>query len=204
MEHDRDPDADGKPTFQREPHYALFSAGYYDFYLVNCHLYTKLSGTSSEGRGQEYDAMVGWLKDLTTEEEKDAIIIGDFNRFLNGKSVWKRLMVTNHANWFRFPLLEGIKNDKPAFEPANHEAPEDKYSTTTSKKKSIYDQILLAKGSNYEFVNNPQFGVDVGLPAFDREEQFGWATKSWHDAIKMLSDHRPIWIRLRIDQVDDD
>jgi hypothetical protein len=40
--------------------------------------------------------------------------------------------------------------------------------------------------------------------AFDREAQFEWVTDQWYDAIKVLSDHRPAWIRLRIDQDDDD
>ena len=79
MEHDRDPDSDEVPTFQREPHYALFSADNYDFYLVNCHLYMKIHGNSSEGRGDEFDSIVKWLKDLATEDEKNAIVIGDFN-----------------------------------------------------------------------------------------------------------------------------
>lgn len=204
MEHEEDPDNDEVPTFQRVPHYALFSAGNYDFYLVNCHLYTKLQSGSSKGRGDEFDAIVEWLKDLAGETEKDAVVVGDFNRFLNGKSAWQQLMIQGHSQWFRFPLLKGIENEVSGFDPKTDEAPEDKYSTTTSKKKSIYDQILISKGSYYEFTNSPQFGVDVGIVAFDRDEQFKWATEKWHDAIKMLSDHRPIWIRLRTDKQDDD
>lgn len=204
MEHDRDPDGDGVPTFQRVPHYALFSAGNYDFYLVDCHLYTKLKGISSEGRGDEFDSIVKWLKDLVGEDEKDAIVIGDFNRFLNGKSAWKQLMIQGHSEWFRFPLLEGVKGEVQGFDPEKHEAPEDKYSTTTSKKKSIYDQIIVSKGSYHEFTASPQYGVDVGIITFDRDERFKWVAQTWHDATRMLSDHRPIWIRLRIDQDDDD
>ena len=203
MEHDVDPDGDALPTFQRVPHYALFKAGNYDFYVVNCHLYTQIDGGSSEGREEEFDAMVKWLKALCTKNEKDAIVIGDFNRFLNG-NVWTQLMIQNHSTWFRFPLLEAIKNEVQAFNPDEDEAPEDKYSTTTAKKKSIYDQIIISEGSYYEFTGSPEFGVDVGIIAFDQDDQFKWCTKSWWDATKMLSDHRPIWIRLRMDQEDDD
>ena len=110
IEHDEDEDGDGKPAFQRVPHYALFQAGNYDFYVMNCHLYTKLTGVSTEGRGIEFDEMVDWLKLLATEQEKDAIVLGDMNRFLNGKSKWKNLMIASHETWFRFPLLEAIKN----------------------------------------------------------------------------------------------
>ena len=91
MDHQEDPDQDGKPTFQRVPTIALFSAGNYDFYVVNCHLYTKKTGPTSEGRGAEFDALVTWLKGLDSDDEKDAIVLGDFNRFLNGK-VWGNMM----------------------------------------------------------------------------------------------------------------
>jgi endonuclease/exonuclease/phosphatase family metal-dependent hydrolase len=80
-EHDSDPDGDGIPVFQRVSHVALFQAGNYDFYAVNCHLNTKLEEVSSEGHAAEYDALVVWLQDLANEQEKDAIVLGDFNRF---------------------------------------------------------------------------------------------------------------------------
>ena len=64
LDHDSDPDGDELPTFQRVPSVGLFSAGDYDFYVVNCHLYTRIQGTSSEGRGEEYDALVLWLQAL--------------------------------------------------------------------------------------------------------------------------------------------
>lgn len=202
--HDEDPDADGKPTFQRVPSVAQFSAGNFDFQVVNCHLYTKLSGTSSEGRGDEYDALVKWIQALASQAEKDAIIVGDFNRFLGGKSKWKNLMVANHATHFRFPLLEAIKAAEPTFDPEEDDAPSDEYSTTTAKKKSIYDQILIAAGSYQEFAASPVLNTDVGIVRFDDDPQYEWFIDNWHNATRMLSDHRPVWIRLRIDQPDDD
>lgn len=204
LEHEPDGDGDGLPTFQRVPHYALFRAGNYDFYLVNCHLYTKVQGDTSQGRGAEFAALAAWLKDLAAETEKDAVVVGDFNRFLNGKSAWKQLMIPGHEKWFRFALLEGIANDVEGFDPSKDEVPSDVYSTTTAQKNSIYDQIIVSQGSYAEFSRKPCFGVDVGIVAFDREAQFEWVTDQWYDAIKVLSDHRPAWIRLRIDQDDDD
>ncbi len=157
LEHDEDPDGNGKRIFQRVPSVALFNAGDYDFYIVNCHLYTKLSGGESEGRGAEYDALVTWLEELAEddeEDEKDAIVLGDFNRFLKNKKSWKHLMIDEHDEFFRFPLLEAIKSKVPAFDPKESEAPEDKYSTTTSKSLRIYDQILISKGSYNEFTQS--------------------------------------------------
>lgn len=199
LEHDSDPNNDGVRTFQRVPSIALFKAYNFDFYVVNCHLYTKLSGTSSEGRGAEYDALVAWLKDLSNSQEKDAIVLGDFNRFLNGKGDWDRLMISNYSDFFRFPLLEAIKNAVSSFDPSKHEAPQDIYSTTTAKKKSIYDQILISKGSYQKFVANPQLDTDIGIIAFDNYSAYEWFIASWSNATTMLSDHRPVWIRLKID-----
>jgi endonuclease/exonuclease/phosphatase family metal-dependent hydrolase len=204
LAHDPDPDGDGKPTFQRVPSVALFKAGNYDFYVVNCHLYTKLTGITSEGRGDEYDALVAWMKSLATETERDAIVLGDFNRFLNGKSAWPRLMIPSHAAHFRFPLLEAIKAAEPSFDPAADEAPSDNLSTTTASKKSIYDQILVSAGSYREFTASPIFDEDVGIVAFDNDPHYEWFIGNWYNATKMLTDHRPVWIRLRIDQPDDD
>jgi len=172
LEHDEDPDDDGKRTFQRVPTVAQFKAGNYDFYLVNCHLYTKVNGSSSEGRGFELEEISSWLSKLTDSDEKDALVIGDFNRFLNGKSPWEKIYFSGHEAYYRFPLLEAIKVSIPDFNPAIEEAPEDKYSTTTAKKLSIYDQIIISKGSYHEFVDTPEFGVDVGILAFDEDPSY--------------------------------
>lgn len=205
LEHDEDPDGNGKRTFQRVPSVALFNAGDYDFYIVNCHLYTKLSGSESEGRAAEYDALVTWLEELAEEVEKDAIVLGDFNRFLKNKKSWKHLMIDGHDEFFRFPLLEGIKSEVSAFDPKKSHAPEDKYSTTTSSKSPmIYDQILISEGSYNEFTQSLQFGVDVGIIVFDNDKQYEWFIDNWHNAIALLTDHRPVWIRMQIDKGDDD
>lgn len=113
-------------------------------------------------------------------------------------------MISNHQDFYRFPLLEAIQKDISTFDPKKHEAPEDKYSTTASKKRSIYDQILISKGSYFEFTASPEFGIDVGIVAFDDSQQFEWFIDTWTNATRMLSDHRPVWIRMRIDQQDDD
>ncbi|MDX9971995.1 MAG: endonuclease/exonuclease/phosphatase family protein [FCB group bacterium] len=199
-----DADGDGKPTFQRTPAIGLFRAGDYDFYAVSCHLYTQLEGKTSEGRGEELATLAGWLNAATGFPERDAVVLGDFNRFLNGKSDWPRILTPGHERYYRFALMEGIANAVPGFDAARDEAPSDTYSTTTSRKLSIYDQILLSAGSYREFVGTPVFGKDVGIVRFDTEKQYEWFVDDWHMATAILSDHRPVWVRLRIDLGDDD
>ncbi|UCG59401.1 MAG: hypothetical protein JSU70_07785 [Phycisphaerales bacterium] len=49
-----------------------------------------------------------------------------------------------------------------------------------------------------------QLGQGLGIVAFDHSDRFKCATQSWHDVTRLLSDHLPVWIRLRTDQTDDE
>ena len=199
LEHDEDPDNDGKRVFQRVPSLALFKVGDVDFYVVNCHFYTKLKGPHSEGREEEFRILVDWLQRLEQESEKDAIVLGDFNRFLNGKEPWKQFVFTNYQQYYRFPILDAIRNVNPGFDIRKDEAPEDRFSTTTSKSKRIYDHIIVSSGL-YDYIEStPTFGEDVGIIDFDIDPQFKWFIDKWSNATKMLSDHRPIWIKLSLE-----
>jgi len=102
LSHDADPDGDGLRTFQRVPSIAPFRAGTYDFLVVNCHLYTKVEGVSSEGRRAELEVLAIWLRSLPSETEKDAVVLGDFNRFLNDSSrtTWTAFMPFDHEQHY--------------------------------------------------------------------------------------------------------
>ena len=50
-----------------------------------------------------------------------------------------------------------------------------------------------------EYTDSPKLGEDVGIVAFDMDEDYAWAVQNWSEATDRLSDHRPIWIRLSID-----
>ena len=198
LDHEIDPDHDGKPTFQRVPSLALFSVDDFDFHIVNCHFYTKIIGASSEGREDEFKAVVKWLLEAEQQQEIGAVIVGDFNRFLNGKKPWKQFMITNYQLYYRFPILEAIQQEVPDFDPGKDEAPSDKFSTTTAKLLSIYDQIIVSK-KLFDNVNAPpKFGTDIGIIDFDNDKRFEWFIYKWHNAIKMLSDHRPVWMKLLV------
>ena len=63
----------------------LFRAGNYDFYLVNCTSTRRCRAILRKDVGGF--GLAAWLKDLAAETEKDAVVVGDFNRFLNGERV---------------------------------------------------------------------------------------------------------------------
>jgi endonuclease/exonuclease/phosphatase family metal-dependent hydrolase len=204
MPHAVDPDNGGLPTFQRVPSMATFRAGNLDFILVDCHLYTRVDGKTSEGRTAECAAISDWLVSLPAAAEKDAVVVGDFNRFLNGKAPWARLMAPGYEAFYRFPLLEAIHAQAPRFDPRTDEAPDDRFSTTTSKKQSIYDQVIVSAGAFADLAAEPVFGEDTGLVAFDNDPHYEWFIGDWNRASVWMSDHRPVWVRLRTDLPDDD
>ncbi|KAA0139164.1 hypothetical protein FYZ48_11020 [Gimesia chilikensis] len=208
LPHDPDHDNDGKRTFQRVPQMAKFKAGNFDFIVVNCHLYTKPHGNSSEGRIVENAQISDWLKKVASNPtEKDVILVGDLNRHLgaDGDKAWKALMINNHQQFYRFPLLEAIKRDNQSFNPLYHRlAPSDKYSTTASQSRNIYDQVIISKGAYDEFKANPKFGEDVGIIDFDNDKRFEWFAHDYRLTSEYLSDHRPVWIDLKYTGDDDD
>ena len=199
LPHDDDPDHDGTPTFQRVPTLGLFSAFGNEFYVVNGHFYTKPIGNTSEGRIEEFRALVNWLKVMNSQNDPKIIVLGDFNRFLGNKTPWKEFFFNNYMQYYRFPLLEAIMNDVQGFNYETEEAPSDQYSTTTSTKLSIYDQIIINRHL-YENAKIPvKFGQDVGIVAFDNNNEFEWFIDKWSNATQILSDHRPVWIKLKFD-----
>lgn len=189
LPHEEDPDGDDLPTFIRVPVVARFTVEDHEFEVVNCHLYTQVNGTSAEGRGTELAAIADYLK---TYSDENIIVLGDFNRFLNGKGEWEKIYTGDHATHYEFPLLQAMPE---GFDPKKDDAPEDRYSTTTSKSTRIYDQIIISKALSDE-MGQVSFGENVGIVAFDRKPEYEWFGDDWHTVIKIISDHRPVWIEL--------
>lgn len=192
MPHDEDSDDDGIPTFVRPPVVATFTVGNTDLSIVNCHLYTKTYKKSGDGRGAELTEIADYLVDHASE---NVIALGDFNRFLNGKGVWKNIATPNHDSHYRFVLLESI----PGLDLFKDEAPSDEYSTTTAKKLSVYDQIIISQALFDEFGQTAVFGTNVGLYAFDATPECEWFGNDWYTVQDIISDHRPVWIELTVD-----
>ena len=105
----------------------------------------------------------------------------------------------------RLPLMDAIRFEDKSFDRGDHEPPADKFSTTTGRKLTLRDQVIISRGMSSEFkATEPKFGEDVGIVDFDNDDHYKWAVGSWSDAASVLSDHRPIWIRLALNGEDDD
>lgn len=202
---ERERGGDDGPNYRRPPSLALFSAGKTDFYVVSCHLTESLAEGRMKGQAEEYTALAEWLRKLEGQEEKDAVVLGTFNRFAASKAPWATFWTAADDGHFRLPLMEAIRVAEKKFDPAQDEAPLPRYGTSVGRKATLRNQIAISRGLTTEFrAAAPKFGEDVGIVDFDNDDQYQWAVGDWNDAASLLSDHRPIWIRLAIDQGDDD
>lgn len=183
-------DPDELPTFIRPPVIATFDVGDTEIDVINCHLYTKVHGTSAQGRAAELEAIAAYLKE---NADQNIVVVGDFNRFLNGKSPWKKIATNGHTSDYRFALLEAI----PGLDEVRDEAPEDIYSTTAVAKRSIYDQIIVTRGLFDEF-GTATFNQNVGINPFDTAATYQWFGDDWYTVKDIISDHRPVWIELQL------
>ena len=131
-------------------------------------------------------------------------ILGDMNRYgkynKNDRKAFDQMLRGNWQKRYRFPLLEAITDPDDI---KVYRAGEDEYSTTVASSKNLYDQFVITQGTFNEFgVSNPKLGIHIGIIAFDRDTRFQGLS---HNEVKyQVSDHRPVWIRLRTDLPDDD
>ena len=194
-------------SFVRTPVFCSFKAGNFDFVLMNVHLYTRIDNpdpANPRGRKFEYEQLVKWLKhNVQAGAEKDYIIVGDWNRFLDGSayprdSAWSVITYPGFENDYRFPLLEAL----PGRDYHAAYAPSDEWSTTQTKSRSMYDQVLISAGAYREFGTveeglDARFGENVGIEDFDNWEEY--KGMEWRELKYVISDHRPVWVRFRVD-----
>ena len=194
------PSSGGK-TYFRVPFGLSFKANDFDFYVVVMHL----TWGNLDRRKKEVKKLRDFL--LTENQgEDDWIVIGDMNRYGKHRKsdtdkAFDQLLTGTWKYRYRFPLLEAIT------EPDDikvYTAAKDEFSTTVAKSRNLYDQISITKGVFNEFdTSDPIFGEDVGIIAFDMDVHYSAIND--HNRVKFeVSDHRPIWIRIRIDKADDD
>lgn len=190
----------GGEVYYRAPVVLSFRAGDFDFRLVIVHL----TWGDLDRRRNEVADLARFLRGFQ-DTERDWIVIGDMNRYgKHRKSDAKAFDQLLDAGWrdhYRFPLLEAVTRPHDM---RVYKASRDEYSTTVAASRDLYDQIVITRGAYREFAtDDPVFGRDVGIVAFDRHEPY--ASIKSHTALKyLISDHRPIWIRFRIDLGDDD
>jgi endonuclease/exonuclease/phosphatase family metal-dependent hydrolase len=192
-------DAKGRKLFRLMPHSARFRAGDFEFDLLSIHLIIYPFATSKhQGRAAEFSAIAQWVRERESAGGPPVIIAGVTNRLLK-KNVWDRLQGPDTRQWLRFPLMEAIANDVSGFDPGTGLAPEVDHNTVTNQnRRRIWDTVAVSRSAFDRLAEQPEWDVDAGVVAFDQQHQYRWVTGRHANTIRLLTDHRPVWVELRI------
>ncbi len=166
---------DPEDVFIREPFYASFRAGNFDFTLITIH---------AIGPGEEtLDDEIAALRDVFAQVqgqsacEDDVILVGDFNTPAKSR------------DWSALRGLPTVVNLIPATT---------KTSIGTRGMSKSYDNIWLQeRHTAYEFT-----GRAGAYPFF--EDLYPNAENPYRIARKEVSDHVPVWAEFATDRPDDD
>ena len=158
-------------SFWRPPYMASFSSGNFDFIAIAAHIRW---GKSGEARTDEISRFATWIKNKTGREnfaDKDVIVFGDFNTA--GQEMVAEL--TNYG----LEIPTKLKDVKTNVNQTEH-----------------YDHILyLPKFTSFKSFTD-QGGV---LQAWHAIGELLFPGVSDQAITYLLSDHYPIWMKLRID-----
>ena len=158
-------------SFWRPPYMASFSSGNFDFVAIAAHIRW---GKSGEARNDEISRFATWIKKKTGREnfaDKDVIVFGDFNTA--GQEMVAEL--TNYG----LEIPTKLKDVKTNVNQTEH-----------------YDHILyLPKFTSFKSFTD-QGGT---LEAWRAIGELLFPGVSDQAITYLLSDHYPIWMKLRID-----
>ena len=168
---------------------AYFKAGNFDFGIINVHL---LWGSEEEDRTKETKHFAKWLKtklgDLKDGDEKDFIVAGDFNRYGKNWKSFDEFLFEGWQDFYRILTLE----------------PPDRLKTNCARKThKTYDNIFISPGAENEFGKNAaEIDNTIGVIPWDIWDF--WKDQQLNQIKRIISDHRPVWVKFRIDKQDDD
>jgi endonuclease/exonuclease/phosphatase family metal-dependent hydrolase len=192
-------DAEGRKLFRLMPQAARLRAGDFEFDLLSIHhiIYPFATGRH-QGRAAEFSAIAKWVGERESAGGPPVIIAGVVNRLLK-QNVWDRLQGPKNEGLLRFPLMEAISGDVPNFDPVKDPAPSAAYNTVTNQnRRRIWDTIAVSRSAFGRIVDQPRWGTDAGVVAFDQQPAYTWVIGQHANAIRLLTDHRPVWLQLRL------
>lgn len=189
--------------------------GDFDFTLISCH-FSWIQGDPKR-RQADYEKLNEILNNpMSFSDDPDVIVMGDFNRFgANWQSDEygvlkldydpKKWRAPNVTIWD--PSFKSLKQVKDA-NITNLNIPNDNpqfLSTTVAKNSSVYDVVFFTADVSEEFPSDhgkEKYGVDFGIFHFDEVGGIGHilgAERMRHNKLKKAySDHRPLWIRFKV------
>ena len=166
-------------TFVRDPYWATFRAGNFDFTVIVTHTHW---GDGKDDPAREHNklrAVFQHVQGKNGEGENDVLLVGDFNLNPDNRRMFLNLMDTDDKN----PSVE------PAIVPLFHGYEIRSHIRDTSLYDNIFFQIMHVK----------EYTGKSGVFYFDEVIFEGNDGKAGG-----ISDHRPVWAEFRIDLEDDD
>lgn len=172
-----------KQSFWRAPYMCSFRAGNFDFVAIATH--TRWGG-SLAGRQAELQMLADWIATRHTSkfiEEKDLIVMGDFNVPKLGDKLFSAL--TSKGLLVPKPLLELKAGDQVL-------------GGTNLAKNARYDQILHLPTVPENFTKAGG-ALDFFLDDEHIKELFPESNYTRAQFSFQLSDHMPLWIQIKTD-----
>lgn len=126
--------ADGKDDFSRDPYWATFQAGEFDFSVIAVHV---IWGKRVGPRKAEVRALADVYRYVqeSNGDEDDVLLVGDFNRNPTDAEAYSRIMsIPSMTRLFQFPQKSHIKDS------------------------SLYDNIFFQKDAVTEYLG--RYGID--------------------------------------------
>jgi deoxyribonuclease-1-like protein len=165
---------DEEDVYDRDPFYATFMAGRFDFTLVAVHI---TFGSSEKDRVREIGGLPKVVEQIraTNPVENDVILVGDFN------------LPADHKYWM--PVTATMTNTIP---------PTTKTTLDSKKYVSSYDNIWY----NATYTANEYTGNTGAIMTVER--LFPDDTEGFKLTKQTVSDHVPVWAEFRVDGKDDD
>lgn len=162
-------------SFWRAPYMASFKSGNFDFVALTTHIRW---GDDEEPRRLELERLADWVeakRQEETKEDKDLIVMGDFNIPSKTSALFKA--ISKHG--LQIPkALAGLE-----------------HGSNLAKDKR-YDQILHYAGFPENFTNKGGV-LDFYIDAAHIKDLFPGMNKT--DFTYQMSDHLPLWMQMNTD-----
>lgn len=185
------------PTFRQVPWVADFEVrGGAGFDLRVASVHTVYNDAINVVRRDEIQALADWVVE-GADDERDLVAIGDFNANPPGQgdAHWFDQVVTGDEH-LRVLVQEGWADGRPTVRTT---APtKDSSASATYHNEPVYDHALIASDRDEALPVQPMLAAEgwVGVWAFDDHPSWDTYGVSRSKRRSMVSDHRPIWIKL--------
>lgn len=218
--------------FARTPFLASFQAGWFKFNLCTVHMYFGSGAEGKQRRVKEISDLAEFVKKRQEKETGDYILLGDFNvvsatddtmkaltkhgftmhkeimkagTTLKGKNPYDQIALRVKNKMLEIGDADVFDFEEHIFREADHEAYRVSDSTslkhrgwiTPDKEQKYIDEVKERKRKSAEKKDEPFSWTD----ADDVRERKNYYMKVWRSF--QISDHKPIWVELKVDFTED-